>query len=318
MLDVHSLNVFLASAETLNFTRAAKQLHMTQPSVSQHIQSLERHFELPLFIRNGRNIELTDAGMALLPLAREAVSLSVNIDETMESLKGYIYGHLVVGCSTTPGKYILPNLLARFHRIYPRVRVTCRVSPQADALRDLVDGNVHFALFSLEHEGYADVEAISFLCDPIVLIAPLDHPWATRGEIEPNELLEADFIMRETESGTFSALRDALAKYNISTGDLNILITLGNAEAIALAVQEGIGVGFISQMVIDRLCKGTVAEVRVRGLNICREISIGRNQRRQATAAQTAFWSFLTQLQRDLLVITRVNTLRNNFCSLPA
>ena len=185
MLDVHQLNVFLAAAETLNFTRAAQQLHMTQPSVSQHIQGLERHFDLPLFIRNGRYLELTDAGLALLPLAREAVTLSIQIDETMESLKGNIYGHLVVGCSTTPGKYILPHLLARFHNLYPLVTVTCRVSPQTHALRDLEEGQVHFALFSVNHDNIADIEAISFLCDPIVLIVPLDHPWATRGEIEP-------------------------------------------------------------------------------------------------------------------------------------
>jgi DNA-binding transcriptional LysR family regulator len=294
MLDVHQLNVFLVSAETLNFTRAAKQLHMTQPSVSQHIHGLERYFELPLFLRNGRNLELTDAGMALLPLAREAVSLSVRIDETMESLKGKIYGHLIVGCSTTPGKYILPHLLARFHNIYPLVRVTCRVSPQTNALQELAQGEVHFALFSVDHESFADIEAISFFCDPIVLIAPLSHPWAKRGEIELHELVEGDFIMRESESGTFSAVRDALAAHNISTGDLNTLITLGNAEAIALAVQEGIGVGFISQMVIERLCSGRVAPVRVRGLDICRDIHIGRNQRRLATGAQTAFWDFLT------------------------
>ncbi len=299
MLDVHVLNVFLASAETLNFTRAAKQLHMTQPSVSQHIQVLERHFDLPLFIRSGRNLELTDAGLALLPLAREAVTLSVSIDETMESLKGKIYGHLIVGCSTTPGKYILPHLLARFHRTYSQVRVTCRVSPQSDALRDLVEGNVHFALFSMDHESYPDIEAISFLCDPIILIAPLDHPWANRSEIEPKELLEADFIMRETESGTFSALQEELAKFTISTGDLNTVITLGNSEAIALAVQEGIGVGFISKMVVDRLCKEKVIEIRVRGLNICREIFIGRNQRRPATGAQTAFWNFLTTMPKE-------------------
>ena len=77
MLDVHQLNVFLVAAETLNFTQAAQQLHMTQPSVSQHIQGLERHFDTLLFLRNGRNLELTDAGMALLPLAKEAVMLSM-------------------------------------------------------------------------------------------------------------------------------------------------------------------------------------------------------------------------------------------------
>ncbi len=295
MLDVHQLNVFLAAAETLNFTQAAQRLHMTQPSVSQHIQGLERHFDMQLFLRNGRNLELTEAGIALLPLAREAVSLSIRIDETMESLKGKIYGHLIVGCSTTPGKYILPQLLARFHRIYPQVRVTCQVAPQTETLRSVAEGEAHFALYSITNESYPDIEAVSFLCDPIVLIAPLDHPWAKREIIEPSELLEGDFIMRETSSGTFSAVREALAQHNISTADLRILITLGNAEAIALAVQEGIGVGFLSQMVVDRLCRGKVAEVRVRGVEICREIFIGRNSRRPATSAQTAFWDFLTQ-----------------------
>jgi DNA-binding transcriptional LysR family regulator len=294
MLDVHQLNVFLAAAESLNFTQAAQQLHMTQPSVSQHIQALERHFDMQLFMRNGRNLELTDAGMALLPLAREAVTLSIRIDETMESLKGNIYGHLIVGCSTTPGKYILPNVLARFHKKYPQVKVTCQVFPQTDAIRNVAEGDAHFALFSVDYDAYPDIEAVAFLCDPIVLIAPLDHPWAQQGEIEPQELLEGDFIMREATSGTFIAMREALAKHNISTADLHNLITLGNAEAIALAVQEGIGVGFISQMIVERICQDKVAEVRVRGLEICRQIYIGRNNRRPATRAQTAFWNFLS------------------------
>lgn len=300
MLDVHQLNVFLVAAETLNFTQAAQQLHMTQPSVSQHIQGLERHFDTLLFLRNGRNLELTDAGMALLPLAKEAVTLSMQIDETMVSLKGDLYGHLIVGCSTTPGKYILPHILARFHHEYPQVRVTCQVSPQVAALQSLEDGDAHFALFSLPHDRFPDVEAISFMCDPITLIAPLDHPWAQRGEIEAQELIEADYIMREVSSGTFSAVREAVAKHDISMSDLRILITLGNAEAIALAVQEGIGVGFVSQLVIDRLCRGKVAEVRIRDTEICRQIYIGRNSRRPATNAQKAFWEFLTTAKNQL------------------
>lgn len=303
MLDIHQLNVFLAAAEALNFTQAGQRLHMTQPSVSQHIQALEAYFEQHLFFRNGRSLELTEAGMALLPLARQAVELSQRIDENMASLSGEVYGHLMVGCSTTPGKYILPQLLARFHRNYPRVRVTCQVSPQADALRMLVDGEVHFALYSMNKETYADVEALPFMCDPIILIAPLDHPWAARGEIEAHELADADMIMREPTSGTFEALREALAPNNVSMSDLRILITLGNAEAIALAVQEGIGVGFVSKMVVDRMCAQKVAPVRVRGLDICREIYIGHNIRRPATTAQTVFWSFLNGPENRLLDI---------------
>jgi DNA-binding transcriptional LysR family regulator len=293
MLDIHQLNVFLVAAETLNFTQTARQLHMTQPSISQHIQYLERHFDRELFIRNGRNLELTDAGMALLPLAREAVALSIRTDEMMVSLKGSIYGHLIVCCSTTPGKYILPNLLARFHRKHPQVRVTCQVTSQVEALRSVVEGEAHFALFSVDYTHYADIEAISFLRDPIVLIAPLNHPWAKRGEIDYEELMDGEFIMRESSSGTFNAVQDVLTHQNISMNDLRILLTLGNAEAIALAVQEGIGVGFVSQMVVERLCRGKVAEVRIRGTDISREIYVGHNRRRPATNAQTAFWSFL-------------------------
>jgi DNA-binding transcriptional LysR family regulator len=300
MLDIHQLNVFLVAAETLNFTQAAQQLHMTQPSVSQHIQYLERHFDMELFIRNGRNLELTDAGMALLPLAREAVALSIRTDETMNSLKGSVYGHLIVCCSTTPGKYILPNLLARFHRKHPQVKVTCQVSAQVDALRSVMEGEAHFALFSVPHSHYVDLEAVSFLCDPIVLITPLDHPWAQRGEVDPSDLMDGDFIMRESSSGTFSAVSDALSRHNISISELRVLITLGNAEAIALAVQEGIGVGFVSKMVVERLCRGKVAEVRIRGMEICREIYVGHHSRRHATNAQSAFWAFITARENRL------------------
>jgi DNA-binding transcriptional LysR family regulator len=293
MLDIHQLNVFLVAAETLNFTQAAQRLHMTQPSVSQHIQALERHFDEVLFLRNGRSLELTDAGMALIPLAREAVNISIRIDETMASLKGSIHGHLMVGCSTTPGKYVLPQLLARFHHRHPQVRVTCQVTSQEQALQKLSNGAVHFALSSLPTETYPDLELLPFMCDPVILIAPLDHPWAKRGEIDIQELRHVDFILREESSGTYHALNYALTQVGTSINDLTTLLTLGNSEAIALAVQEGLGVGFISELVVNRLGEGRLAVIKVRGLDIVRIIYIARNNRRPATKAQIAFWEFI-------------------------
>lgn len=193
-------------------------------------------------------------------------------------------------------------LLARFHHLYPRVRFTCKVSPQPDSLRSLAEGESHFALFSFDKDSYPDLEIISYFNGPIVLIAPIDHPWARRGEIAPADLLEGDFIVREPESGTFKAVSEALAGHHISISDLHTLITLGNAEAIALAVQEGIGVGFISKIVIDRLCSGKVAEVRIRGIDISRQIYFGRSSRRPATRAQTAFWEFIRTTNPEILV----------------
>ncbi len=136
---------------------------MTQPSVSQHVQSLEQHFGVKLFIRAGRHIELSDGGMALVPFAGDMVQKSIQIEETMASLKGEVYGHLQVGCSTTPGKYVLPHLLTRFHNMYPKVKVTCQVTSQTQAVQTLCEGAVHFALTSLSENTFADADFIKLL-----------------------------------------------------------------------------------------------------------------------------------------------------------
>jgi DNA-binding transcriptional LysR family regulator len=296
MLDAHQLNVFLIAAETLNFTRAAQRLHMSQPSVSQHIQTLERHFNTELFTRVGRNMQLTDSGMALVPLARDLVNQSTVIEESMASLEGTVYGHLMVGCSTTPGKYILPGLLASFHRRFPRVKITCQVSPQAHAVERLIDGQVHFALTSFFQDFHKDADFRKFMTEPVILIAPADHPWSIIGEITPDELFDADFIMREPESGTYDAVLDALTQIDVDINQLKTLLTLGNSEAIALSVQEGLGVAFVSQIVVTILNPGQVIPIKVRGLEINREIQIGRHTRRKSTTAQDAFWEFITSI----------------------
>ena len=297
MLDAHQLNIFLVASETLNFTQAAQQLHMSQPGVSQHIQSLERHLDIHLFERSGRQLRLTDAGAALIPLARSMVQQSIHIEEEMASLKGEIFGHLQVGCSTTPGKYVLPHLLARFHKEYPRVRVTFQVAPQIDAIERLCEGQGHFALSSYKHKDVgADAEFRLFMEDQVVLIASIDHPWAQRKKITLNDLRDADFILREEESGTYTAVRDAFSAIGYSLRDLNVLLTLGNSEAIALAVQEGLGVGFVSHTVVAGLQRKGITIITLQGLNICREIYIGRQKRLPSTAAQTAFWNLIDNL----------------------
>jgi DNA-binding transcriptional LysR family regulator len=300
MLDAHQLNVFMTAARTLNFTAAARQLHMTQPSVSQHIQALEQHFDMVLFVRSGRHLRLTDAGEALLPMAEKLVAQSHNIENRMEQLKGDVYGRLMVGCSTTLGKYILPLLLAEFMRMYPKVEASCMVMPRETAVQKLCDGDVHVALAS-EREMCGELRFERFMADKVLLIAPMNHPWASREWIEPEELLEARFIWREATSGTRQVAERALHEVDILVDHLQTVLTLGNSEAIALAVQEGIGVGFVSQIIVSRLVVDRVAVVRVRGLDICQHIYVGCHGDRVGTAAQNAFWEFLTDPHNPVL-----------------
>jgi DNA-binding transcriptional LysR family regulator len=168
------------------------------------------------------------------------------------------------------------------------------VSPQADAVERLIEGQVHFALTSFSQDSYKDAEFLKFMSDPVILIAPADHPWSVNGEITPDQLFETDFIMREPESGTYSAVQDALDEIDVDINQLKTLLTLGNSEAIALSVQEGLGVAFVSQIVVNILNPGQVIPIKVRGLEIIREIQIGRHTRRQSTTAQDSFWEFIT------------------------
>jgi DNA-binding transcriptional LysR family regulator len=293
VLDAHQLNVFLTAAETLNFTAAARQLHMTQPSVSQHIQALEQHFQCQLFVRQGRRMTLTDAGLALVPLARRMVNWSIRIDETMESLRGQIFGHLKVGCSTTSGKYVLPPLLASFMQQHPQVTATCQVMLRQDAVQDLCDGLIHLALAN-PIEFCSTVEFHKFASDPIHLITSINHPWASGGKIEPQELTGIDFIMREAGSGAYEVAARGLAEVDVAIDRLSTVLTLGDSEAIALAVAEGLGVGFVPQIVVNRLVAGRVACIEVNGLCMRQDIYIGRNRKLPGSTAQNAFWHFVT------------------------
>jgi DNA-binding transcriptional LysR family regulator len=296
-LNTNRLKVFLAAAEALNFTTAAQRLQVTQPCVSQQIRALETLLDQTLFLRIGKTVELTDAGLVLIPLAREMVFLTTHIEETMASYKGDMHGHLTIACSTSTGRYLLPRLLANFHSQYPEVKATCQITTQDRALQLVAEGKAHLALASNPYL-QPGIEFQKVTNEKIILIAHPNHPWACQGEIGLEQLSDGDFILPEEGSEIHSALREALARLGYSIYVLNTIVSLGCLEAIAMSVGEGLGVGFVPELVMTRLVNNKVVRVKVDGFDIDREIFIGRNIRRQATAAQNAFWELILDKKR--------------------
>jgi DNA-binding transcriptional LysR family regulator len=295
MLDTYQLNVFLVAAELENFTEAARHLNLSQPSVSGQIQSLERQLGAPLFRRAGRHIRLTEEGRLLVPLAREMVHLSTRIEETMASVAGEVIGHLKLSCSTSAGKYALPRLIAQFRQQFPKVQVTCVVATRETALRALLDGTTHLAVSSAREYNH-QIRYRLFLSDPVILIVPIDHPWAERGQVEPRDLLQESFILREEASGTRRVLEGGLAAHGIAIEQLKIVMEMGNSEAIRTAVEAGIGVAFVSRLVAAAgIETGRVVEVAVAGMDLKQELYIGASLNRPATRAQAAFWDLIAQ-----------------------
>lgn len=295
MITPYQLQIFLIAAETLNFSLTAKRLHMSQPSVTQHIQLLETHFDTSLFIRSGRKLALSDSGLALIPMARQMVDLSLRTDEVIDALSKQIHGQLSIACTTTPGKYHLPVLLAGFMQKYPLVQARCDVHARERALTLLEEGKVHIALSS-SLEGFdQNIEVRKFLTEPVVLIAPIDHPWTRRQEIMPGDLQTARFILREETAGTYRVVRDGLMRVGIHIKDLQTILTVGNSEAIAIAVQRGVGVGFVSQTVVENMVEGKVAKIKVRGLDLHQDIFLCRHRFHPFGILQTTFWNYACQ-----------------------
>ncbi len=293
MLDLHALNIFLAVAECGSFSEAGRKLNLSQPAVSQTIDGLEKHFGTRLFDRTARTIRLTEAGQVLKPVAREILASVKRLEDTMGSLQGEVAGEMTIGCSTTSGKYLLPGLIARFRRRYPLTRINVLIGNRDSVLKKVLSGEVAFGVTS-KLVNYQELEYQDFFNDEIVLIGPADHRWAHYRRIVPDDLLDEPLILREETAGTYDVLIDGLRKCDIAVDMLNVAMILGNSEAIEMAVEEGIGVAFISRLAAARgLELGRVIEIQVEGMELSRKIYMARCQRWPVTRAHLEFWNFV-------------------------
>jgi DNA-binding transcriptional LysR family regulator len=298
MLDAHQLNIFLVAAETLNFTQAAERLHMSQPSISQHIRALEKHFDEELFIRQGRSLILSDAGRVLIPLAQQFVKQSTRINEAMSSLKGHIKGRINIGCNATSGRYILPTYFAQFHDLYPEVTICCQTDLCDTPFDELRNGNLHF-LFTNQDKAFEPCfEVVEILQEEITLITHRDHPWAKQGEIEAEELLTEKFILPAENTDTYLQVNNALAMNNLSLLQLDSFLTLSNAEAIALSVEKGLGLSFSPRIIASTI--SDVAIIPIKDVHITQRLTILRDRTQLTTAARDAFWEYIVNAGEEI------------------
>jgi len=296
MLSIDSLHVFAIAAETENFSRAALRLHMSQPAVSQHIQNLEGHLGVLLFERRGKRISLSAAGQTLLPMIQGLIRNCRQVEEAAMGLTGEVVGYLTIGCSTTSGKYLLPRLLARYREQYPLMRATVQVGSRAQALEWLTGGEIDVAVTS-ERVQRGGLLYRRFFEDEIVLIAPIGHPWAERELIQPDELYQERFILRESTSGTHQALREGLDEVGIDITRLETVLVLGNSEAAVMAVEEGIGLSFVPRVIAQRcLALSRARIVQVEGLDMRRWLYLGSNFQQPQSPGIHAFWELIDKL----------------------
>jgi DNA-binding transcriptional LysR family regulator len=293
MVDIDKIGTFVRAAETLNFSETAKQLHMSQPTVSHQIKMLEQEMGVELFTRTNTGLELTEGGRVLLPWARRLLHDTNTLQAMMSSIQEDIVGELRIACSTTAGKYILPQLAARFCQHFPAVRTRILGCAPENVTLNLLDGEVHLGVISREIQDIG-LELQEFFRDTITLIVPANHRWAFRTKIEASELLEEPLILREETSGTRRVALSELSKFDIGLDDLNVFMELGNAEAIVRTVAAGYGIGFVSELATAcPLERGNVVDIQVDGLDLKRTIYMARKAGSSPHRPRDAFWSFI-------------------------
>src|SRR5258708_3408881 len=229
------LKVFRAVAHHLNFSRAAEELLLTQPAVTQQIKALEEECGVPLFDRSGGHITLTAGGQALLPYAEKLKIISEEAFAAVASASGRNAGQLAIGASQTIGQYLLPNLVAGFLRENPRVTVTAMSGNSDEMLEALNSHRIQLALI----EGPAlrkDIHVEPFMEDHMVLVVPASHEWADN-EINVSMLKDAPLLMREFGSGSRRVVENALTKAGIKKKELNTRMELDSTEGLLSAFE---------------------------------------------------------------------------------
>ncbi len=264
------LEVFHTVATTLNFTKAAEILHITQPAVTKNIKELESSLRIPLFERGKGTIRLTKGGELLLEYTTRMIGEEKQLEYRIGLLRGAFSGELRLGASTTVGQYVLPPVLARFNRKYPDIGISLLNNNTLEIEREVADRELDLGVV----EGNAkrkELKYIPFMKDEIVAIAHTSQPLSRKGCVTLQELGSLPLVLREPGSGSLEVITSALAAAGLRAKELNIRIHLGSTESIKTFLANADCIGFVSIHAVSReIVKGDFRIIDVEGVEITR------------------------------------------------
>ncbi len=297
-VSFRQLRVFQAVAQHLSHTRASEELNLTQPAVSMQIRLLEEEVGLPLFEKLGKQICLTEAGRELYQYSRTIFAELEEAEAVLQSLRGLNRGTLNIAVASTVN-YFAPRLLAVFHRRFPGIRLSLEVTNRQSLIRLLQSNELDLALMGQPPE-QLDLDAEAFMDNPLVVIAPPDHPLVRERQIPLERLAQETFVIREPGSGTRAAMERYFAERGVK---LQTGMQMTRNEAIKQAVRAGLGLSLVSGLTIElELETGRLAVLDVAGFPLRRRWYLVHRQGKRLSPAAAAFREFLRQGDfRDLL-----------------
>ncbi|MFN8535037.1 MAG: LysR family transcriptional regulator [Dehalococcoidia bacterium] len=289
--NLHQLRIFETVARLGNFSRAARELTITQPAVSVQVQELERAFGTPLLQRLGRKIVATEAGLLVLRYAREIFSLVEALNGGVAELRGLQRGTVRIGATSSFVDYILPPLLARFREEFPGLLVRLTIVDADDIVRQIQNGEVSLG-FAAEPRPDPQITAHPFGQDELIVIAAPGHRYERRRAIPVTALRSDPWILREAGSEQRLVVERLGAQRGLN---LTPSFELSSSEAIKRAVIAGLGVAIVPYISISyELAAGAVCILDVPDLTVRRTLAVIHHRQHRLNKAETT----LLQLAR--------------------
>lgn len=292
-MDMRRLEVFCKVVELRSFTKAAEALSLSQPTVSEHIRTLEETLNERLIDRLGREVLPTPAGKLFYQYARNIVQLRDEAVQALDRFKGNLSGALVLGASTIPGTYVLPKFIGTFKAAHPAIQITLRISDTAQIGGEVLDGTVEAGVIGSKWSDRRVVTTKIF-SDELVLTVPPGHPWARLGIIEAEDLIQETFILREQGSGTRMFMKQRLEESGFDVSRITVAAEMGSTGAVRQGIKAGIGVSILSyQAVEEDIQYGHLAKVEIRGVRFVRPLYLAQRKNRQSSPLCAAFLDHL-------------------------
>lgn len=266
--------VFISVAENLSFSKAAEELLVSQPAVTNHIKELEAKYQTALFDRKGNRVYLTEAGKRLYRHLKVIRQHYEELEFDLGQITNRFKGSLKIGASSTISQYLIPKVLAAFHKRYPEIELLLLNGNSFEMEQKLVDNEIDIAMVE-NASSRSNIRYIDFMDDEIIPVTSSNSIYAKKKQISPADFQEIPLVLREKGSGTLEVIQNALKQHKIILDKLNILIHLGSTEAIKSFLADFDGIALVSEKSIEKeMLLKEIVRINLKGIQLNRKFRI--------------------------------------------
>ncbi len=296
-MDIHQLKVFTSVFKNKSFSKASEELHLTQPTISNHIKSLEDEFECKLFDRLGRTIIPTKEAEVLYSHSMELIAKANTLKEAIGEIKKDLTGKLIIGASTIPGVYLLPRIMSEFQKRHPSISFQIIISDSRGVVESVSRHELLLGIVGAKL-GNEQINYMPFVEDELIVVS---LPTEKNNRIPLKELIKFPMVLREEGSGTRRETEKFLEGQGISLSSIKIAGVFGSTDAVKQAVKAGLGVSILSKFsVVDELEHKILEEIKITDIEMKRRFYIVTHKKRTLPRLYETFLEHILSEKKNL------------------